>query len=177
MKKVIFLFFFTVQYFVNYSQVPPKPDLEGYVYGFIPSSSSLVKLEKTKSTQKAKTGMSSLEFSYLIEGKKASVRIKHSDNPTFVISIDGGAEIQSLFPLFKAEVKKDSRTAVSQGSKRGKLIGDKNLVQYSVRKVSPGVIELVLDSPLTPGEYFFVSEGSVGLSSGATKIVYAFGVD
>src|SRR5688500_13609047 len=86
-----------------------KPEFENVVYGI--ENSKLVKLEKTKAKSAAKQGFGKLALYLYLPGKEAKIRLKADSEIRFVVNISGTSELGSLFPLYKAELRKGQREA------------------------------------------------------------------
>ena len=88
--------------------------------------------------------------------------------------------------LYKAESEKGKRKILMMKAPGANPFGNKKMqssdkLTFSVKKVREGYWELVIDKPLTKGEYAFTSMGmGMGMSMGSMDggtILFAFGVD
>lgn len=161
---------------------PPVPDVLNEVRYRQPSDNALKPLEKTKAAYAAKAkalGLGGIALRFVVDGEKSSVRLAPADRMFFVVALaDGMGDPTSWFTLYKAAVKKGKRSGVFDDSKTfGKSSAGKDVISYSVRKISNQGYEIIIDSKLEKGEYFFVNKGTLSKYGNTAADVFAFGVD
>ena len=82
--------------------------------------------------------------------------------------------------LYNMNVNKGNRKVTLQSYNGMKIFGKskKESIKYtlSIKKIRKGYYELIVDKPLTKGEYAFVVTG-MGMSMDGSTMLFAFGVD
>lgn len=146
----------------------------------------IIRLEKSQSkmdTRLKAGGIGGAESGYVIDGEKSSLRVT-GNNPSFVYAssgVSGGLGMMDLSNrviLYKADVSRGMRKVLLQkgGGYFGGKVRSSDKLTFSVRAISDGYWEIVIDKPLDAGEYVFTSMGSSTSMDGSVTM-FAFGVD
>lgn len=164
------------------AQTPPAPATLNEISAYSKSGKALTALEKGQAqiVTKAKgLGFSGAATNYELGGDKSAIRLK-ADSLSFVVSMaEGAGDPSPWYLLFKATVKKGKRSGNYINSKTyfGKSSSGSDLVSYTVRPLGNQVYEIIPSAPLTPGEYFFVNNGTLASHGGRAATAFAFGLD
>ncbi|OQP49074.1 hypothetical protein [Niastella populi] len=161
---------------------PPVPDVLNDIRYYHQSGNSLKPLEKTtaKYVTKAKAmGYGGVSINFVLEGKESSIRLPSSDRMTFIVALgEGIGDPTGWFTLYRATVKKGKRSGNFGDYKVfGKSSGNKEVISYSVKALGHQVYEIIPDSKLDKGEYFFANKGSLSKYGNTAADVFAFGID
>lgn len=87
------------------------------------------------------------------------------------------SQTTSLYSAFPGE---DKRKVVIQSGSGMRLlgkVGESKKYSFSVRKIRPGYMELVIDKSLPKGEYVFVVMGGLEINMDGSALLFAFGID
>jgi hypothetical protein len=103
-------------------------------------------------------------------------------DPSQMQSYGSAMDPANMITLYKAESGKGKRKMLLMKSPGAMPFGSKKLkssdkMSFSVRKVREGYWELILDKPLSKGEYAFVVQGSGMGSMDGGVTVFAFAVE
>ena len=82
--------------------------------------------------------------------------------------------------LYSAFPGQDKRKVVIQSGSGMRIlgkVGQSKKYLFSVRKIQPGYMELVIDKSLPKGEYVFVVLGGLEINMDGSALLFAFGVD
>lgn len=82
--------------------------------------------------------------------------------------------------LYNAYPVQGNRDVVIQSGSGMRILGktkESKKYTFSVRKIRPGYLELVLNKPLPKGEYIFVVTGGFEINMDASATLFAFGID
>jgi hypothetical protein len=162
-----------------------KMDTKTKMGGFGGSESGY-EMEGEKSTVRLTSGSNlSFVFANGASGKSSSTAMRDSMmrangmDPSMMQSM---MDPSNTISLYKAETGKDKRKVVMQKSPGASPFGSKKTQSsdkftFSVKKVREGYWELVIDKPLSKGEYVFTMMNmGMGNMDGST-LLFAFAVD
>ena len=209
MKKIVALLSSLACASLLFAQTYPEPEFSNEVYYLKKDNPyTLTRLEKASAKQVNKANMiKGAEFSYLIEGKSAPVRLSSGSNLSFVMSsgkssgsseskgdsalrangldpasFSGFTDPSNSITLYKVNVDGGDRKIYMQ--KTGGALpfsSHKNQSSekytFSLKKIREGYWEFVVDKPLPKGEYAFYTMGMGMQAMGGSSVVFAFGID
>ncbi len=150
--------------------------------GFAGSESDFV-IENEKSPVQIKEG-NSLSFIYFTseskaEGNVAPDTLSKSDK-TGTSALSGWDMMNNpsqTTSLYNAYPDQGTRKVVLQSGSGMRLLGktrESKKYTFSVRKIRPGYLELVIDKPLPKGEYLFVVMGGFEINLDGSASLFAF---
>lgn len=155
----------------------PEPATINAVNFYDKAAQSLKPLERGTAAQKVEKkalGYGGADIVYELEGGKSTARASAEAVPAFVVSTGGGSA--DIFVLYKVDVKKDKRKAVTNHIGMGAGKGAKGIVTIDIKQLRPGLFELVPTAKLEKGEYFFAVKSATNATT-TNADVYAFGID
>ena len=155
----------------------PEPETINYVHFYDKGAQSLIPLERGTAAQKVEKkalGYGGADIVYELEGGKSTARASLDKMPSFVVSTGGGSA--DIFVLYKVEVKKDKRKAITNHIGMGSNKGAKGIVILDIKQLKTGLFELVPSTKLEKGEYFFAVKSATNATT-TNADVYAFGLD
>ncbi|MDP4222664.1 MAG: hypothetical protein Q8868_05055 [Bacteroidota bacterium] len=169
----------------------PTPEFQNEIYYLDKNNNSLVRLEKGNSGIKSKMrmgGFGGSENSFVMDNEKSPVQIKDSLSLSFICytgdSQSGGWD--SMFDpsrttsLYNAYPDQGTRKVVVQSASGMRILGktkESKKYTFSVRKIRPGYLELVIDKPLPKGEYMFVVMGGFNVNMEGSASLFAFEIE
>lgn len=161
---------------------PPVPDILNDIRYYQPSTNYLKPLEKTTAryvTKSKALGYGGMTISFVLDGKESTIRLSSADRMTFIVALgDGMGDPTGWFTLYKATVKKGKRSGKFGDYKVfGGSSTNKEVISYSVKKLGNQVYEIIPDTKLDKGEYFFANKGSLSKYGNTAADVFAFGID
>lgn len=131
----------------------------------------LEKVTAQMTTKVKGLGYGGTDVQYQLDGEAAKVRIPAgSSENSFTISTGNGT-IPNL-TLYKAEVKKGSRVAITAKGRLTGMKASKNMISCNTSDLGNGVIQLTPAVKLEKGEYVFINVSLTGAAD-----TYAFGVE
>lgn len=152
----------------------PQPENLNAVYAYNKSANGLKPLEKANATLKTRGVIVGTTNVCEIQGNRSEIRLS-PDQTSFVINT-GGASPDAL-RLLKLDAKGKSRSAtLSKVSAMAKQTGVKGNIPCQIKVMKPGVFEIIPESKLDKGEYFFTIK-QIEYTTMSNLDVYAFGVD
>jgi len=140
----------------------------------VPVAEGLLALERQvgqEITRPKAHGFGGSETAIWVPGARSRVRL-HSGKPgQFVFAVEPGTNPYTYVQFFRLDVRKDTREVLQTETAGGRRMQVLNRSQVPFRVVKHGVLsfKVVLQGPLTPGEY--------ALSTPTSEVAYCFGVD
>ncbi|THU41876.1 hypothetical protein FAM09_07185 [Niastella caeni] len=160
----------------------PIPEVLNDIRYHQATDNSLKPLEKTTAryvTKSKALGYGGIIISFVLDSDKSPIRFVSAERMRFVVAMaDGTGDPTGWFTLYKATVKKGKRSGNFGDYKVfGKSSGNKEVVSYSVKSLGKQVYEIIPDTKLDKGEYFFANKGSLSKYGNTAVDVFAFGID
>jgi hypothetical protein len=183
MKQAILL---TVCFWVSIANAqtskPPVPEVLNEIRYYQETDNSLKPLEKTTAryvTKSKALGYGGVTINFVLDSDRSPIRFVSAERMTFIVAMaDGTGDPTGWFTLYKATVKKGKRSGNFGDYKVfGKSSGNKEVVSYRVKKIGTQVYEIIPDTKLDKGEYFFANKGSLSKYGNTAADVFAFGID
>ena len=154
--------------------------------GGLGGSESGYEMEGEKSTVRLNNG-SNLSFVYSTGASRSSSSTAMRDSMMRANGVDLSMmqtmmDPSNMISLYKAETGKDKRKILMQKSPGASPFGSKKMQSsdkftFSIKKIKEGYWELVIDKPLSKGEYVFTMMNmGIGNMDGST-LLFAFAVD
>jgi hypothetical protein len=151
-----------------------EPHTMGVFYYLDSDTEGLLALERQVGQVIARSrarGFGGAETAIWVLGAHSQVRL-HSGKPgQFVFAVDPGTNPYTYVQFFRLDVRKDTREVLQTETAGGRRTDVLNRSQVPFRVMKHGVLsfKVVLQGPLTPGEY--------ALSTPTSQVSYTFGVD
>lgn len=160
----------------------PVPEVLNDICYHQESDNSLKPLEKTTARYVTKSkafGYGGVTINFVLDSDKSPIRLVSAERTTFIVAMaDGTGDPTGWFTLYKATVKKGKRSGNFGDYKVfGKPSSNKEVISYSVKKIGNQVYEIIPDTKLDKGEYFFANKGSLSKYGNTAADVFAFGID
>nr|WP_121271676.1 hypothetical protein [Pedobacter schmidteae] len=131
----------------------------------------LEKVTAQISTKIRGLGYGGTDVQYQLDGEAAKVRVP-AGSPEVSFTINTGNGTVPSLTLYKAEVKKGSRIAITAKGRLTGMKASKNMISCNSSDLGNGVIKLSPAVKLEKGEYVFINVSLTGAAD-----TYAFGVE
>jgi hypothetical protein len=151
-----------------------EPHTMGVFYYLDPDTEGLLSLERQMGQVIARPkarGFGGMETAIWIQGAHSQVRLHAGKPGEFVFAVDPGTNPYTYVQFFRLDIRKDTREILQSEASGGRRNGVLNRSLLPCRVVRHGVLsfKVVLQGPLTPGEY--------ALSTPTSQVAFSFGVD
>jgi hypothetical protein len=151
-----------------------EPHTMGVFYYLDSDTEGLLALERQVGqpiTRSRARGFGGTETAIWVQGAHSQVRLHIGKPGQFVFAVDPGTNPYSYVQFFRLDVRKDTREVLDSETSGGRRISVLNRSQVPFRVMRHGALsfKVVLQGPLTPGEY--------ALSTPTSQVAYTFGVD
>jgi hypothetical protein len=151
-----------------------EPHTMGVFYYLDSDTEGLLALERQVGqpvTRSKARGFGGMETAIWVQGAHSQVRLHAGKPGQFVFAVDPGTNPLTYVQFFRLEIRKDTREVLQSESSGGRRMDVLNRSQVPFRLMKHGVLsfKVVLQGPLTPGEY--------ALSTPTSNVAYTFGVD
>ncbi len=126
------------------------------------------------------TGASSSTNAASNPGRDSAMRANGMDPSLMQSSFGGFTDPANTITLYKVETEKSERKIILQktpGTFGGKKIISSDKYTFSLKKIREGYWELMVDKPLSKGEYAFTIMNMMSMDVTGGRVVFAFGVD
>ncbi len=133
------------------------------------------------------SGGGNLSFIYYTGGSEeqssVSADTSHSQNQSGSSGFNGWdmmtnpSQTTTLYSAFPGQDKRKVVIQSGSGMRILGKVGESKKYSFSVRKIRPGYMELVVDKSLPKGEYVFVVMGGLEINMDGSALLFAFGID
>ncbi len=156
----------------------PTPDALNTVFHYNKATNNLQSLEKSRGVLKFRSkalGYGGSKEMCEISGDESPVRMASAESMSFIINTGGGTS--DAIKLYKLDHNKKSRWATfSKVSLLAGMSGAEGNIPCQIRMLKQGIFEIIPESKLSEGEYFFTTKAA-DYNSSVNLEVFAFGID
>lgn len=153
--------------------------------GFAGSENSFV-IENDKSPVRIRQGSTSSFIYYTGELQASSPALpdtvtKSGKNGSTAYpgweTINNPSQTTTLYSAFSGQGERKVVIQSGAGMRLLGKVGESKKYTFSVRKIRPGYMELIIDKTLPKGEYVFVVLGGLEINFDGSALLFAFGID
>jgi hypothetical protein len=151
-----------------------EPHTMGVFYYLDSDTEGLLALERQVGQVIARSkahGFGGSETAISVPGAHSPVRLHAGKPGVFVFAVDPGTNPYTYVQFFRLDLRKDTREVLQTETTGGRKMDvlNRSLLPFRVMKHGVLSFKVVLQGPLTPGEY--------ALSTPTSDVGYCFGVD